>query len=116
MARRAVPVISALIVAGLVVGPVAAVLSRGGGISALSPADYSALHFTIWQAFWSAAISVILAVPVARALARRAFWGRSILISIMGAPFILPVIVAILGLLAVFGGNGVLNRALGPLG
>lgn len=116
MAQRAVPIIVALIVAGLVIGPVTAVLWRGGGLSALSAADYDALRFTIWQAFWSATISVVLAVPVARALARRAFWGRSVLISIMGAPFILPVIVAILGLLAVFGGNGLVNVILGPLG
>lgn len=116
MAQRAVPIIAALIVAGLVIGPVVAVLWRGGGFTALSAADLDALRFTIWQAFWSATISVGLAVPVARALARRGFWGRSALISIMGAPFILPVIVAILGLLAVFGGNGFVNLLLVPLG
>lgn len=116
MAQRVVAIIAALIVAGLVIGPVAAVLLRGGGFTALSAADWAALEFTIWQAFWSAFVSVVLAIPVARALARHAFWGRSALISVMGAPFILPVIVAILGLLAVFGGNGFLNLALGPLG
>lgn len=116
MAQRAVPIIAALVVAGLVIGPVAAVLWRGGGVAALSPADLSAVRFTVWQAFWSALISVALAIPVARALARRAFRGRSALISLMGAPFILPVIVAILGLLAVFGGNGVVNALLVPLG
>lgn len=116
MAQRFVAIISALIVAGLVIGPVAAVLWRGGGFTALSAADMAALRFTIWQAFWSAFVSVVLAIPVARALARRSFWGRSALISIMGAPFILPVIVAILGLLAVFGGNGFVNAVLGPLG
>lgn len=116
MAQRVVAIIAALFVAGLVIGPVTAVLWRGGGFTALSAADWAALEFTIWQAFWSAFISFALAIPVARALARRTFWGRSALISIMGAPFILPVIVAILGLLAVFGGNGVLNLLLEPLG
>lgn len=116
MARSFVPIIAAIVVAGLVIGPVAAVVWRGGGFSGLSPADVSALQFTIWQAFWSAAISVGLAIPVARAMSRRSFWGRSALISVMGAPFILPVIVAVLGLLAVFGGRGVLNLLLGPLG
>lgn len=116
MAQRLVTVIAALFVAGLVIAPVTAVLWRGGGFAALSAADLSALRFTVWQAFWSAAISVTLAIPVARALARRSFWGRSALISVMGAPFILPVIVAILGLLAVFGGNGLVNLILGPLG
>ncbi len=116
MARSALPIGASLAVAGLVVGPVAAVLWRGGGFTALSASDLAALRFTLWQAFWSAAISVLLAVPVARALARRAFPGRGLLISVMGAPFILPVIVAILGLIAVFGGNGALNALLGPLG
>lgn len=116
MARSLVPIIAACVVAGLVIGPVTAVLWRGGGFTALSAADLAALRFTIWQAFWSALVSVALAIPVARALSRRAFWGRSALISVMGAPFILPVIVAILGLLAVFGGNGLVNAILGPLG
>jgi thiamine transport system permease protein len=116
MAQRVVPVITVLFVAGLVIGPVTAVVWRGGGVTSLSPADLDALWFTIWQAFWSALISVVLAIPVARALARRAFWGRFALISVMGAPFILPVIVAILGLLAVFGGRGFVNLLLGPLG
>ncbi|MBU2992211.1 thiamine/thiamine pyrophosphate ABC transporter permease ThiP [Octadecabacter sp. 1_MG-2023] len=116
MAQRLVSITAALVVAGLVIGPVAAVLWRGGGFAALSAADLAALRFTVWQAFWSATLSVCLAIPVARALSRRTFWGRSALISVMGAPFILPVIVAILGLLAVFGGNGVVNAVLGPLG
>ncbi len=116
MAQRAVSLIAALIVAGAVIVPVTAVLWRGGGFTTLSPADLAALRFTVWQAFWSAAISVVLAIPVARGLARRAFWGRSALISVMGAPFILPVIVAILGLLAVFGGRGLLNLLTSQLG
>lgn len=116
MAQRALALGAALIVAGLVIGPVTAVIWRGGGLTALSPADMAAVRFTIWQAFWSAVLSVGLAVPVARALSRRRFRGRSALISVMGAPFILPVIVAILGLLAVFGNRGFLNAALGPLG
>lgn len=116
MAQRTFTIITALVVAGLVIGPVTAVLWHGGGITVLSAADLSALQFTVWQAFWSSLISVTLAVPVARAFARRSFWGRSALVSIMGAPFILPVIVAILGLLSVFGGNGFVNVFLEPLG
>jgi len=116
MAQRALSLIAALLVAGAVIVPVAAVLWRGGGITALSPADWAALRFTVWQAFWSAAISVALAIPVARALSRRSFFGRSALISVMGAPFILPVIVAILGLLAVFGGKGLVNLVIGQFG
>ncbi len=116
MASRVVTIITALIVAGMVLVPVAAVLWRGGGLSGLGPGDWAALRFTIWQAALSALLSVGLAIPVARALARRSFAGRSALIALMGAPFILPVIVAILGLLAVFGGKGLINQLLAPLG
>ncbi|MGX9355777.1 thiamine/thiamine pyrophosphate ABC transporter permease ThiP [Roseobacteraceae bacterium S113] len=116
MAQRLVAIIATLLVAGAVLVPVAAVLWRGGGLSALTTADWAALRFTLWQAALSAFLSVFLAIPVARALARRQFPGRGLLISVMGAPFILPIVVAILGLLSVFGGNGWVNQILGPLG
>ena len=72
--------------------------------------------FTIAQSALSALLSCALAVPVARALARRKFWGRTFLITLLGAPFILPVIVAMLGLLAIFGRSGVLNDMLEMIG
>lgn len=125
MAQRALPVIRrpglgaglvALPVAGLVIGPVAAVAWRAGGLGALGPADHDALWFTLWQAAVSAALSLALAVPVARALSRQRFPGRGLLIALLGAPFILPTIVAVLGLLAVFGGSGLVNQLGGALG
>ena len=116
MAQRVVAVIAALTVAGLILGPVAAVLARAGAMPAPGPADWQALRFTLVQAGLSALLSVALAVPVARALARRRFPGRGLLITLLGAPFILPVIVAVLGLIAVFGQNGLVNTALAALG
>lgn len=91
-------------------------LARGAGGLALAPSDLAVLRFTLLQALLSAALSCLLAIPLARALARRRFPGRGLLITLLGAPFILPVIVAILGLLAIFGRAGLLNAALGPLG
>ena len=116
MAARLVSIIAALTVAGLVIGPVTAVILRAEAFSGFRPADWQALRFTLLQATLSAAISVLFAIPVARALARRQFVGRAVLVALLGAPFILPVIVAVLGLLAVFGQSGLLNRALEPLG
>lgn len=116
MAQRAVAIIAAVCVAGLVIGPVTAVLWRAGGFGALGTAELDALWFTIWQAALSALLSVIFAIPVARALSRRAFPFRTTLIALTGAPFILPVIVAVLGLLAVFGGKGLVNDLLTLLG
>jgi thiamine transport system permease protein len=96
-------------------GTLAAVLWRADG-SGLGPVDAVAVRFTVLQAVVSALVSVGLAVPVARALARRQFAGRSALITLLGAPFLVPVIVAVLGLLAVFGRSGLLNAAFGTLG
>lgn len=104
------------VVAALTALPLAAVLTRAGGISAFGPADWAAVRFTLLQAALSAAISLALAVPVARALARRQFPGRGLLITLLGAPFILPVVVAVMGLLAIFGRGGLVNDALVALG
>jgi thiamine transport system permease protein len=99
-----------------ILGPLVAVALRAELPAALAPSDWAAIRFTLLQAALSAVFSVGLAVPVARALARRSFTGRRVLVTLMGAPFILPVIVAVLGLLAIFGRNGVVNSALTWLG
>ncbi|SDY22243.1 thiamine/thiamine pyrophosphate ABC transporter permease ThiP [Citreimonas salinaria] len=104
------------ILAALTLGPIAAVLWRAGGLGAVTPADLDALRFTLVQAALSAGFSCALAVPVARALARRRFVGRGALVALMGAPFILPVIVAVMGLIALFGQAGLVNGALSALG
>ena len=75
-----------------------------------------AIRFTVWQAVLSAILSTFLAIPLARALASRRFPGRNALLSVLGAPFILPVIVAILGLLAIWGRGGPVNLILTSLG
>ncbi|MGY6704192.1 thiamine/thiamine pyrophosphate ABC transporter permease ThiP [Roseinatronobacter sp.] len=93
-------------------GALGAVAMRADGFSALRGADWAAVRFTLVQAVLSAVLSVVLAVPIARALARRHFRGRGLLITLMGAPFILPTLVAVLGLLAVFGRSGIINQGL----
>ncbi|KFE36785.1 thiamine/thiamine pyrophosphate ABC transporter permease ThiP [Thioclava atlantica] len=108
--------IAGAVLAALVLGTLAAVAIRAGGLSGLRATDLAAIRFTLWQAALSALISCALAIPVARALHRRRFPGRGLLISLLGAPFILPVIVAVFGLIAVFGRRGLVNAALAPLG
>ncbi|WP_420583591.1 thiamine/thiamine pyrophosphate ABC transporter permease ThiP [Ruegeria sp.] len=122
MAGRAQPVSpiagigAAALVAALILGTLAAVGLRAETSSGLGPSDWAALRFTLTQAVLSALFSAALAVPVARALARRRFAGRSALIALLGAPFILPVIVAILGLIQVFGRAGWISDILGYVG
>jgi len=108
--------LAAALVAALVLAPLGAVIARAGGLSALGPSDLAALRFTLWQASLSALFSCALAIPLARALHRRRFPGRSLFVSLLGAPFLLPTIVAVMGLLAVFGRHGVLNTLLAALG
>ncbi len=107
---------AAILVAVALVLPLVAVAWRAEGWGGLAGSDWAALRFTLWQAALSAALSVLLAIPVARALARRTFPGRGVVVLLLGAPFILPVIVAVLGLVAMFGRSGVVNTALGWIG
>jgi thiamine transport system permease protein len=122
MARRAQPVGhgagigAAAFVALLILGTVVAVALRAEPGRGLGPPEWAAIRFTVLQSTLSALLSVALAVPIARALARRRFFGRRVLIALLGAPFILPVIVAVLGLLAVFGRSGWISVALGWAG
>ena len=92
-------------IAVLVLGTALALALQAKGVG-LHPADWAALRFTLTQAALSTLLSCLLAVPVARALARCTFRGRRALILLMGAPFLLPVIVAVLGLLSLYGRNG----------
>lgn len=107
---------AAAFVALLTLGTLLAVIVRAGGAGWPGAADWAALRFTVLQAALSAFFSVACAIPVARALARRRFPGRGVFITLLGAPFILPVIVAVMGLLAIFGRSGALNGILGALG
>ncbi|WP_417250167.1 thiamine/thiamine pyrophosphate ABC transporter permease ThiP [Celeribacter sp.] len=118
MARRVQPVVlwsglgAAALVAFLSFGTLATVALSAESVSALGQFDWAAVRFTVMQATLSAFLSVGFAIPVARALARRDFPFRGLLIVLLGAPFILPVIVAILGLTAVFGRSGFLSHVL----
>lgn len=124
MADRAYPVNpvvligagAAALVLALILGSLGIVAARAEAFGGLHPSDWAAVRFTVLQATLSAALSTVFAVFVARAFGRRRFPGKSILIALMGAPFILPVIVAIFGLLAVFGQNGILAAAFGIFG
>ncbi|WP_136658299.1 thiamine/thiamine pyrophosphate ABC transporter permease [Nitratireductor sp. XY-223] len=70
-------------------------------------------RFTLLQAFLSTLLSVAFAIPLARALARRqAFIGRSWLIRLLAVPIGLPPIVAALGLIEIWGRQGIFNSVL----
>ena len=75
------------------------------------------LAFTLWQALLSTLLSLAAAIPVARALARRpAFPGRAWLLRLCALPMVMPTIVGIFGVIAVFGGSGYLAAAASAIG
>ncbi|WP_076396972.1 thiamine/thiamine pyrophosphate ABC transporter permease [Rhizobium sp. RU33A] len=81
------------------------------------PVVRSVLSFTLWQAFLSTLLSVGLALPVVSALARQPdFPGRIWLIRLMAVPMGLPVLIGALGLIGIFGRNGIVNDVLTGLG
>ena len=95
----------------LTLGTTLAVWHQARFQTGLDVSDWAAIRFTIVQALVSATLSVLIAIPTARAFARRRFPGRKIMVSLLGAPFILPGIVAVLGIIAVWGRSGFVSQA-----
>lgn len=63
--------------------------------------------FSLWQAALSVALSLLMAVPVALALARfHHFAGRALLLRLMELSLVLPTIVAVSGIIGVYGRQG----------
>ncbi|MGB0959391.1 MAG: ABC transporter permease subunit [Halocynthiibacter sp.] len=114
--REAHWLIPAVVVTALTLGPILVIAFRAQGFGRIGVAEFAALKFTLIQAFLSATICIAFAIPTARALARRQFWGRGAVTILLGAPFILPVIVAVLGLLMIFGRSGVVSAGLMAFG
>lgn len=72
------------------------------------------VSFTLWQAVLSVVISTLVAIPVARALARQPqFPGRSVLLRLMELSLVMPTIVVVSGLVGVYGRQGWLTGIVG---
>lgn len=99
---------------------VAALLAQTGGTDESTLFDayiWRVTRFTLLQASLSTLLSVLFAIPVARALARRPqFFGRIWLLRLMALPLGLPVLVGALGLIEIWGRQGFLNSGLRWLG
>ncbi|ETT04093.1 thiamine/thiamine pyrophosphate ABC transporter permease ThiP [Providencia alcalifaciens] len=68
------------------------------------------IGFTFWQALLSAIFSIIPAIFLARALYRRRFWGRTLFLRLCAMTLVLPVLVAVFGILSVYGQTGWLAK------
>ncbi len=103
-----------LIVIAIAVGliPVIAIgFGQGYDLSRLFDAYFvRVLIFTVVQATLSTILSIFFAIPVARTLARRQFPGRGLVLRLFALPLALPAIVAILGIVEIYGRSGILAR------
>jgi thiamine transport system permease protein len=105
----AVPLLIFLVV--MLAFPVAVLLTQGFSGAALlevwrSPYMLERLGWTASQAFVSTLLTLALGVPAAVVFSRYAFFGRRALEVVLGLPFVVPVIVAGMGFLALFGARG----------
>ncbi|MEA1063567.1 thiamine/thiamine pyrophosphate ABC transporter permease ThiP [Erwinia sp. HR93] len=129
MATRRQPLIpgwlaSGICAAGLIM--LVAIAALGALCAAAPNLDIQALwhdsylwhivRFSFWQALLSTLLSVAPAVPVARALYRRRFPGRRLLIQLCAMTLVLPVLVTVFGILSVYGHQGWLAQILSFFG
>ena len=104
----------------LTLAPITALLvqSQGQNLSSLFNDSYlrHIVWFSCYQALLSTLLSLLLAIPLAQALSRRRFIGRSLLLRLFGLSLVLPVILVVFGLITVHGRQGWINQLLQALG
>lgn len=71
------------------------------------------IRFSLWQALLSSGISILIAIPVASCLVHRRFYGRELLLQLFSVSMVIPTIVAILGLVVIYGRSGWLSQLFG---
>ncbi|WP_456296291.1 thiamine/thiamine pyrophosphate ABC transporter permease ThiP [Vibrio sp. AK197] len=104
----------AFVIAALVIAALSALLMHAplGDISFLWQDSYyrHVTQFSFYQAFLSMLLSVGGALPVALALSRRHFAAKSWIIKIFGTTLVMPVLVGVFGLLAIYGNSGLVAK------
>ncbi|MTI11283.1 thiamine/thiamine pyrophosphate ABC transporter permease [Curvivirga aplysinae] len=74
------------------------------------------LVFTLWQAALSTGLSLLFAIPLARFFYYHNFPGKRIILTYFGLCLVMPVIVAILGIIQVHGNSGYIVWMMRSLG
>lgn len=118
----------ALLLAALLLAPLARLAWQGlagdpAGAGATSPLSlWLPWHdeYLRWRLLWSLAqaaltcvLALLLGLPMAWVLARFEFAGRSLVLRLLMLPFVVPTLVAALGVLALWGPHGVISEPLG---
>jgi thiamine transport system permease protein len=111
--KTAYPVL--VVLALLVLAPMLGLISVSGLAGADTPVSElwqsryirRVLQFSLWQASLSTLLSTGFALLVARAFAHRGeFRLRALLLKLFGLPLVVPAVVAVMGVVSVYGSNG----------
>jgi len=96
--------------------PLVRILTFSFELSVLTPDNINlvadVLVFTLYQAFLSTLITVLLGLPAAYLFARFDFTGKTLLRALTAVPFMLPTVVVAAGFNALLGSRGWLNLGL----
>lgn len=65
--------------------------------------------FSFYQALLSTLLSVGLAIPVAVSFSRRNFRGKSLILKLFASTLVLPVLVGVFGIVAIYGNSGLIS-------
>lgn len=115
--RLTVGLFPAAFLAVMLLFPVARLLVEGG--SASLPGTFGAFwadDYLRWRLFWTflqaactCVAALVLGLPVAWVLARFEFCGRALVLRLLMLPFVVPTLVAALGVLALWGPRGLFS-------
>ncbi len=109
MVNRLPGLIALALIAALVGSAMIGLIVAGGGDGSFGPWSYigSVIRISVIQAALSTLASLLLGAAIALALARRTrFFGRPVLIAALNVATVLPAIVTVFAIVAVFGRSG----------
>ena len=109
----------AFAILALVAGGFIALAAVGGekpALLSIGPYLWRVLAFSIVQATLSTVLSLMLGIALALALARRRFPGRGMVLALLGTTMVIPTIVAVFSVFAVYGRSGWAAEFLSLLG
>lgn len=127
--RGLLPALPLVFLAVVLVAPVLRLLAEGfapgaaDGAEPLRWLDVWRDDYLRWRVLWSfaqaaitCALALLLGLPCAWVLARREFPGRSLVLRLLMLPFVVPTLVAAMGVLALWGPRGLIGGPLADAG
>lgn len=129
LSSRALALFPLFFLAVMLAAPVGRLLVEGlgsGGWGVAETLQWRAVwqdDYLRWRVVWSAlqaaitcVLALLLGLPVAWVLARREFTGRAVVLRLLMLPFVVPTLVAAMGVLALWGPRGWLGAPLAEAG